>query len=422
MQYEKHILKNGLRVLLAPMKDTQTVTVLVLTGTGSRYETKKTNGLAHFLEHMFFKGTIKRPTALSISEELDTVGGEYNAYTGKDRTGYWAKVDRKHVHTALDVVSDVFLNAKIEQKQINRERGPILQELSMYEDTPMRHIGDLFEMLLYGNHPLGWEIIGTKQNIMSVNRKDFLAYLEKNYVAQNSAICVAGNFSRTAVLNKIRKDFAKMRIGKCPTHDLFTRKQEKPALSVQNKKTDQTQLMLGVRGYHFNHKDRYVLSVIATLLGGGMSSRLFMEVREKRGLAYFVRTFTEAYSDVGYLVTQAGVKHRNLAQTVKIILAEYRKLARTRVSEKELRKAKEYIKGKIAMGLETSEDVATYLVEQEVIKNRITLPSQIAQRIDRVMAEDVLRVSKDIFRNTGLNCAIIGPHNNKLRVENFLKL
>ncbi|MFZ3031590.1 MAG: pitrilysin family protein [Candidatus Moraniibacteriota bacterium] len=422
MKYQKHTLKNGLRILLAPMQETGTATVIVMTGVGSRYETRAENGLAHFLEHMFFKGTTKRPTAMDISKELDAIGAEYNAYTGKDRTAYYAKVEAHHWETALDVVSDLFLNAKIEQEEIDRERGPVLQELNMYEDMPMRHIGDLWELHLYGDHPLGWEIIGPKKNIQTLMRKDFIKYLNRGYVAENVVIGVAGKIDPKAVKKEIEKHFAKIRTGKKPMFKKNTKKQSQPEVFVQNKKTDQTQLIVGVRSYDMNHKDKYVLAVLSIILGGGMSSRLFMAVRERRGLAYSVHTMTESFHDAGYLATQAGVEHVNLEKTIKVILDEYQKIATEKVAADELKKAKEYIKGKMAMGLEGSDDVVEYLVTQETIRGEIVLPKEKAKLVDRVTAEDVLRVAKDIFVNKKLNLAVIGPKASKQKLIKIVTL
>ncbi len=422
MKYQKHTLKNGLRILLAPMQETGTATVIVMTGVGSRYESRAENGLAHFLEHMFFKGTTKRPTALDISKELDAIGAEYNAYTGKDRTAYYAKVEAHHWETALDVVSDLFLNATIDQEEIDRERGPVMQELSMYEDMPMRHIGDLWELHLYGDHPLGWEIIGPKENLKRFMRKDFIKYLNRGYVAENVVIGVAGKIDPKKVKKEIEKHFAGIRTGKKPVFKKAIDKQSKPALYVQNKKTDQTQLILGVRTYDMNHKDRYVLAVLSTILGGGMSSRLFMAVRERRGLAYSVHTMTESFHDAGYLATQAGVEHENLEKTIKVILGEYRQIATEKVEAAELTKAKEYIKGKMAMGLEGSDNVVEYLVSQETIRGTITLPEEKGMAIDKVTAEDVLRVAKDIFVNKKLNLAVIAPKASKEKLEKILTL
>ncbi len=420
MKYQKHTLKNGLRILLAPMQETGTATVIVMTGVGSRYETRQENGLAHFLEHMFFKGTTKRPTALDISKELDAIGAEYNAYTGKDRTAYYAKVEAHHWETALDVVSDLFLNAKIDQEEIDRERGPVLQELNMYEDMPMRHIGDLWELHLYGDHPLGWEIIGPKDNIKRFMRKDFIKYLNRGYVAENVVIGVAGKIDPKKVKKEIEKHFAGIRTGKKPVFKKALEKQTKPEVFVQHKKTDQTQLILGVRTYDMYHKDRYVLAVLSTILGGGMSSRLFMAVRERRGLAYSVHTMTESFHDAGYLATQAGVEHANLEQTITVILDEYKKMATEKVEAEELKKAKEYIKGKLAMGLEGSDDVVEYLVSQEAIRGDIALPKDKAKAIDTVTADDVLRVAKDIFVNRKLNLAVISPKADKKKMEKLL--
>ncbi|MGB2791086.1 MAG: pitrilysin family protein [Candidatus Moraniibacteriota bacterium] len=422
MHYEKIVLPNGLRVILAPMKEAETVTVLITTATGSRYEAKKEGGLSHFLEHMFFKGTKKRPTALSISEELDAVGGEYNAFTSKDRTAYYAKVDKKHAEMALDIVSDIFLNSTLPAEEIDRERGPILQELNMYEDTPVRHVGDVFEMLLYGEHPLGRDIIGTRENIKSFKRSEFIRYLNRAYVASNVVVGIAGNFDATWAKEIIERSFADMRTGKNPERKKITEKQKAPAVLLQSKKTDQTHFILGVRTFDFFHADRYTLAVLSTILGGGMSSRLFMAVRERRGLAYSVHTGTDAYHDAGYLSTQCGVEHGNLEKTIAVILEEYKRIATEAVPEKELLKAKEHIKGSMAMHLESSDDIVGYLVDQEVLKGEIVLPENRYAKIDAVTSADVRRVAEMIFRSDRLNLAIIGPQKSAKKLEKMLTL
>lgn len=422
MQYEKLTLSNGLRVILAPMKEAATATVLITTATGSRYETKKENGLSHFLEHMFFKGTKKRPTALSISEELDQVGGEYNAFTSKDRTAYYAKVDAKHAEMALDIVSDIFLNSTLPAEEIDRERGPILQELNMYEDTPVRHIGDVFEMLLYGEHPLGWDIIGTRENIKGFKRADFIRYLNRAYVASNVVVGIAGNFDVAWAKEMIERDFSGMRTGKNPERKRIVERQKAPAVRLQKKKTDQTHFILGVRTFDFSHEDRYVLAVLSTILGGGMSSRLFMAVRERRGLAYSVHTGTDAYHDAGYLATQCGVEHENLEKTIRVILDEYRRVREEVVPEKELVKAKEHIKGSMAMHLESSDDIVSFLVDQEALKGEIILPEERFAKIDAVSSEDIRRVAEMIFRPERLNLASIGPQTSAKKLEKMLIL
>lgn len=422
MKYQKHTLKNGLRIILAPMRDTETATVIVMAGTGSRYETEKENGLAHFLEHMFFKGTQKRPNALDITRELDAIGAEYNAYTSKDHTAYYAKVEAHHLDTALDVVSDMFLNSKLDQAEIKRERGTILQEINMYEDAPQRRVGEHFEKLLYGKHPLGRDIAGPKENIKSFKRQDFIKYLRRGYTADNVVIGVAGKINPKETKQAIEKHFAHIRDGKRPAFEKIKVKQVKSQVFIKHKKTDQTHFVLGVRGYDMFHKDRFALSLLATILGGGMSSRLFTEVRERRGLAYSVHTCVETYHDAGYLATQCGVEHQNLEKTMDVILSEYKKIAAELVDEKELQKAKDYIKGHFALGMEGSDDVVGYLVTQEVLRHKITLPQEYSQMIDRVTAADILRVAKDIFKNEKLNLAIIGPHINSKQLIKILSL
>lgn len=416
MKYQKHTLKNGLRIVLAPMVDTETATVIVMTGVGSRYETETENGLAHFLEHMFFKGTTKRPNTIDISRELDAIGAEYNAYTSKDHTAYYAKVAAHHWETALDVVSDLFLNATLEPEEIERERGTILQEINMYEDMPARRVGEHFEKLLYKEHPLGREILGPKKNIRSFTRRDFMKYLGRGYTAQNVVVGVAGKIDPKKVKKEIEKHFAHIRTGKKPVFKKIKQAQVKPEISIHHKKSDQTHLIVGVRAYDMFHNDRFALSLLATILGGGMSSRLFMEVRERRGLAYSVHTGVDTYHDAGYLATQCGVEHENLEKTIDVILSEYKKIAMEPVSAEELMKAKEYVKGHFALGMEGSDDVAGYLVTQETVRHQIMLPKERNKMIDRVTSADILRVAEDIFVNKKLNMAIIGPHTNDKRL------
>lgn len=279
--YKKTTLKNGLRIITVPMKNTRAITVLVLVGTGSKYETKDINGISHFLEHMFFKGTKKRPNTLKIAEVLDKVGGAYNAFTEKEFTGYWAKVDSKHTDLAIDWVSDNFLNLKIEEKEIKREKGTIIEEINMYLDTPMLHIGDLWEKLLYGDQPAGWLIIGEKEIVKRLKRKHFLDYSKNHYTAKNTIICVAGNINSRTVERKIKDYFKNIRTISPKPKLKVIEKQNKPQSLILFKKTDQTHLALGVRGYGLFSPKKYAQALLATILGGFMSSRLFISIRER---------------------------------------------------------------------------------------------------------------------------------------------
>lgn len=421
MNYKKTTLKNGLRVLTIPMRGTQTATVMVMVGVGSRFETEKQAGLSHFIEHMLFKGTEKRPTAQSISEELDAVGGEFNAFTAADKTAYYAKVDSRHLSTAFDVIADIFLNSKLDKVEIDRERGPILQELSMYEDEPRRKVGDVFENLLYPDSPLGLGIVGNKQSISSFERKDFVSFMKKNYTASDTIVCVAGKFDEKKIIDQTKKYFAALPSGKKNQFKKVVEKQQEPQVKIKFKKTDQTHVIVGNRAYHQNHKDRYALGLLSIILGGNMSSRLFIEVRERRGLAYFVHTSVDTYQDCGYISTQAGVEHGKLEQTIKVIIEQYGKIAESGVSAKELQNAKDYIKGRSVMGFEASDDVAMFFIDQEMHKEKILTPDEVFAKIDAVSQDDILRVSKDIFRKEKLNCAIVGPHKNSKKILELLK-
>ncbi|OGC83869.1 hypothetical protein A3D68_01540 [Candidatus Adlerbacteria bacterium RIFCSPHIGHO2_02_FULL_52_17] len=414
MEYKLITLKNSLRVVLIPLRDAKTATVLLMTGTGSRYENEHENGLAHFLEHMFFKGTKRRPSARAISQELDGVGGSYNAFTAKNRTAYYAKVSKEHIETALDVVSDIFLHSTLPAREIEKERGAIIQEIDMYEDMPIRSVENVFEALLFGEqHPLGRTILGPKENIRTFKRKDFFAYLKRCYTAQNTVVCVAGAFPVQKVLTKIKKDFTSLPKGTHPSYIAYTAAFDTPRIKIKYKNTDQTQLVLGTLGYPYNHKDEYVLEVLATILGIGMSSRLFTEVRERRGLAYFIRASVERFADTGYFAVQAGVAHDKLLQALKTVVQELRKIKRGRVPSKELTKAKEHLKGSLALSLETSDDLAQHTATSLTLLGKVQTLEEIQRRIDTVTAGDVMRVARDLFKTKRLCLAIIGPHNKK---------
>ena len=420
MKYEKRILKNGLRVILSPIADAPTATFLILTGTGSRYESRENNGISHFLEHLFFKGTEKRPTTLDIATELDSIGGAYNAFTGKDRTGYWAKTSSANVHTAMDVISDVFLNAKFESKEINKERGAIIQEMRMYEDMPHRRVDENFESLLYGDHPLGWDIVGPEENIKKLKRDDFMEYLNDKYRAENIVVCVAGGFDIEKTFSYIEKHFSDIPGDFVRVFEPAKDEQDGPKYYIKKKKTDQTHFMVGVRTFDRFHKDRYALSLLSSILGGGMSSRLFIQVRERRGLAYRVSTGVEAYDDAGYLATYCGVEHENLLKALQVVIAEYKKIARNGVDAKELKKAKEHVKGGLAMGLESSDDIASFLADQEMLRKEIVLPDAIVKKIERVKADDIKRVAKEIFTSNRLNFSVIGPEVDESKLSEIL--
>jgi predicted Zn-dependent peptidase len=434
-------LKNNLRYITIPVKGTKTVTILVIIGTGSKYENRRNNGISHFLEHMFFKGTIKRPNTLALSSELDSMGAEFNAFTSKEYTGYWIKADAEKLGQAAEIVSDMFLNSKLDQREIEREKGVIIEEMNMYRDNPMHYIEDLFEELLYGDSPAGRDTLGTKENILRFKREDFTKYLRSQYNSQNTIVCIAGNvgitnyplrrpaslakrgesFSETSELritNLLNKYFSKIKKSDFRGKEKVIESQKKPAKKVYFKKTDQAHLSLGVRAYPVGHKYEHILKFISILLGGSMSSRLFIELRERKGLAYYIKTGAELYTDSGYLTTQAGVPVDKVQESAKIILDEYKKLKTNLVPAKELKKIKDLFKGRLALQLEASDDVASWYARQIVLRNKILTPEEYIKKMQSVTAGEIKRVAEEIFVNEKLNFAIIGPYKDlKLEVR-----
>ena len=420
--FKKTTLKNGLRIITVPQKSTQAVTVLALVGTGSKYEKKEISGISHFLEHMFFKGTKKKPDKITIAETLDKVGGIYNAFTGEECTGYFAKVASAHFGLALDWVSDIYLNSLLPEQEIAKERGVIIEEINMIYDNPMAYVSTLWSKLLYGDQPAGWDIAGTKESVSQIDRQKMSDYMSNQYVAKNTVVCIAGNIQETRAINEVKKSFAGIKNTNSLGKEKVVERQTRPELLLHFKETDQTHLCLGVRGYNFLHPQRYVQDVLSVILGGMMSSRLFIEVREKLGLAYYVKTDAETNSDTGVLATRAGVDNKNVEKAIATILKEYQKISREKVSDGELKKAKDYIKGKTALILEGSDDLASFYGAQELLEKMILTPKEIYAKIDKVSSRDIMEVAQDIFQPKNLNLALVGPFKDKSVFEKILKL
>jgi predicted Zn-dependent peptidase len=420
--FKKTTLKNGLRIVTYPMENTQAVTVLILIGAGSKYERKDVNGLSHLLEHMAFRGTKNRPRKLEIAKELDRVGGFYNAFTSKELMGFWVKVDSKHLNLSCDILSDMIFNSLFEEKEIEKEKKTIIEEINMYLDTPQNYILDLWEKLLYGDQPAGWLTLGEKEIVNKISRKDILIYLKSQFGAKNAVISLTGNFQEKEGLSKLNKFFGRFKKIKTPFKKTVIERQKTPQILLRQKETDQTHLALGVRAYDIFSQKKYPLAVLANLLGGIMSSRLFLEIREKRGMAYYIRTMAENYTDTGYLVTHAGVDNKRVGEAIEIILREYKKLKDKKVPKEELQKAKDNIKGHLYLGLETSDAWAVYLGAQEILQRKISTPKEECKMIDKVSQDDILKVAREIFRPQKLNLALIGPFKDEERFEKLLVL
>jgi len=419
---KKTTLKNGLRIITLPQKTSQAVTVLVLVGTGSKYEKKEINGISHFIEHMFFKGTKKRPSLQAVSETLDKIGGIYNAFTSEEYTGYFAKVEASHFDLALDWVSDIFLNSTLPEKEIEKERGVIIEEINMYYDDPMSYVQILWPKLLYGNQPAGWPVAGTKESLAKIKREDLINYLGNQYVASNTLICLAGKFEESSAIEKVKKYFSKIKLKKPKEKSKLLEKQKKPNLLLEERETDQTQLCLGVRTYNLFHPQKYALELLGTILGGMFSSRLSLIIRGELGIAYYISTSVESNPDTGFLVTAAGIDNKKVEKAISAILREYKKISQKRVPKDELKKAKDYTKGKMALLLETSDAQASFYGLQELLKKEILTPEEIYQRIDKVSQLDIMKVAKDIFKPEKLNLALIGPFKDKNKFQKLLKL
>jgi len=418
--YSLEILHNKTKLLLAPLKDTEAVTVLVLVKVGSRYEAARINGISHFVEHLLFKGTKKRPTSLDITKELDGVGADYNAFTAKDHTGYYIKAGHENLELALDVVSDMLYNSVFAKEEIAKERGVIIEEINMYEDNPMMLIDYVFEESVFKGSSLAREISGPKQNIKKISRKDILDFFNGNYVNDNVLVAVGGKFNQNIVKKLVIKYFNKpaQKVSKVSFKN-FCSGQTNPRINLKTKKTEQVHLALGYPAYKLTDPKIYPLSLLSVILGGNMSSRLFLEIREKLGLAYYIRSIVDAYQDTGSLAIYAGLDKSKIDLAIKTIQNELGKMVAQKVSSEELIRAKEFIKGKMILRLEDSAQRVQWLAIQQLLKNKVVTMDEQVKKIQKVTATQIQQAAKEIIKKQKLNLGIIGPFKQK---EKFLKI
>jgi len=419
--YERHVLDNGLRVLTAPMPQAQSVTCMLMLAAGARYETRETNGIAHFSEHMFFKGTERRPTARDIATEIDSIGGEFNAFTGKEYTGYYVKCAAEHRDTALDVLVDMLRNSKFDAAEIEREKGVIVEEMNMYYDTPRDYIGGVYEDLLYGDQPLGWDVIGSKETVRGATRETFMDYLGRWYKPSRLVVGVGGRIEGDLIarLTDLLGDMEPGDTGEPAPVELPSRNGS-AQVKLHTKDSDQAHICLGVRSYELEHPDRYALQLLATVLGGGMSSRLFTEVRERRGLCYYVFGINHSYTDAGSLYSQAGVDINRIDEAVTTVASEIRRMADEVVPADELEKARSFAKGRFVLQLESPQGMIMFGLRREVLEGSAAEPEEILAELDKVTAEDIQRVAQDVIADHGINLAVIGPFDDSERFEKLL--
>ncbi|HLD21657.1 MAG TPA: pitrilysin family protein [Patescibacteria group bacterium] len=404
-------LKSGIPVILAPMKGTQVVTALILFKVGSRHENARNNGVSHFVEHLFFKGTEKRPTTLDISRELDGVGADFNAFTSKDWTGYYVKVASRHTRLAVDILEDILFHPLFDQNEIDRERGVIIEEINMYEDNPMVTAEEMVEELLYGkHHPLGYRIAGPKENIQRMSRQEIIAYRDEHYHPGNMVVLLAGNLPKN-IKQLVWKYFSEIpkRKQKTPIYKKFEFTQKAPRILVHKKNTAQAHLALSFPGPTHLSKQLVVANVLSTVLGGSMSSRLFIHVRERQGLCYYIRSSVNPYEDMGAITIQAGFDKTRIHQAILAIIEQLKFMRSSFVSSEELQRAKEFLIGKMSLRFEDSENVASWLGSQALFHKKIKMVTDIEKEIQSVTAQQIIQLAKKIFVSSNSNLAIIGP-------------
>ena len=420
--FEKAVLPNGLRVVTAPMPQAKSVACFVMLAAGSRYETRETNGIAHFAEHMFFKGTERRPSARDIAGEIDSIGGEFNAFTSKEYTGYYVKCAAEHRDVALDVLVDMLRHSKFDPDEIEREKGVIVEEMNMYYDTPRDYVEGVYDELLYDDTPLGWDIIGTKETVRAATRDTFLAYLDRWYRAPRMVAGVAGAVGDD-LLPRLEELLGDVQDGGSDGRpDAIAWEQSEPRVKLHSKASDQAHVRIGVHSYPISHPDRYTLALLATALGGGMSSRLFTEVRERRGLAYYIYGHNMGYTDAGTLYAQGGVDIARIDEAVRTIVHEFGRIAAEPLDPAELEKARNFAKGRLILSLEDPKGMILFGLRGEVLEERVREPDEVLAGFDAVTLDDVQRVAQEIIRENRLNLALIGPFDDEERFEKLLAL
>jgi predicted Zn-dependent peptidase len=418
--YERTTLSNGLRVLTAPLPHAQSVACYIMLAAGSRYEDASNRGIAHFAEHMFFKGTKKRPSSRDLTTIVDGMGGEFNAFTSKEYTGYYIRCAGAERDTALDVLVDMIRNSKFDSEELEREKGVILEEMNMYFDTPRDYVSSVYEELLFGDNPLGWETLGKRETVKAATRETFMNYLDHWYTPARMVVGLAGMVGDDLLprLEELLGDLSGNGVG-TPTPADVTPSQA-PQVRLHTKDSDQAQICIGVPSYPLAHPDRYALQLLGTVLGTGMSSRLFLEVRERRGLAYYVYGLNSAYTDAGTLYAQGGVDIQRVDEAVTVIAEQFRKMASELVPSDELEKARALAKGRFVLQTESPNGLLLFGLRREVLEGQAVEPSELLAGLDAVTAEDVQRVAQDVIASQGMRLAVIGPFDDPARFEKLL--
>jgi predicted Zn-dependent peptidase len=419
--YQKTVLDNGLRLVTESMPHTRSVAIGFFIGTGSRYETDKQAGISHFIEHMCFKGTKKRPTSIEVSTVIEGVGGMFNAGTDKELTIYWCKVASPHFNNALDVIADILTGSLFDPAEMEKERQVIIEEIHMSNDSPSQRVTMLLDEIMYPGHPLGRDIAGSKESVTAISRDMMLNYLSEYYRPDNAVLSIAGDIEYDAMIAAANRVTAGWKKG--TSRSKFRPYKTKIArrVLIEKRKTEQTQLCLAFPGLSIVHPDRFKIDLLNIILGEGMSSRLFTEIRDKMGLAYSIQSYPEHFSDTGSMTVSAGVDAKNLSVAIKAIMAELARLKEP-IPEVELNKAKELFKGRILLRMEDSRSVSSWLGGQEILTNEILTIDEVINTIEAVTVTDLRKLADEIIKPEQMRLAVVGPVSPDNPLEDLLKI
>ncbi len=419
--YQKIALDNGLRIITCPMPHTRSVSVCIYMGAGSRYESDAQAGVSHFIEHLCFRGTEKRASAKDISGAIEGVGGVLNGGTDKELTVYWCKVAQPHFHLALDVLADMVLHSRFDRKDIEKERQIIVEEISMSKDAPNQLVGMILDELLWPDHPLGRDVAGTNKSVADMTREQMLDYMASEYSPANTVIAIAGNIQQDEAVNEVQKILGKWTNKKTRLDFVPYIENKNPRMKIENRETEQTHLCLALPGLSLQHPQRFTLDLLNVILGEGMSSRLFLEVRDKLGLAYNIHSYLDHFQDSGALTVYAGVHPKKLEIGITAILQQLA-LLKEKITEEELNKAKELSKGRLLLRMEDSRSVAGWVGGQEILNGSIMDVEEVVAVIDKVTAEEMCALAKELLIGEKLRLSVVGPVKSADHLEKLLKI
>ncbi len=423
MRFEKRTLENGLRVVISPLVQVRSASIAIFIKGGSRFEKPEETGIAHFVEHMCFKGTGKRATAREIAEAVEEIGGIINGHTDKEVVWFWAKVPSMHFRAAFEIITDILLNPRFDPAEIEKERRVVIEELNASLDSPRSRVDMLIDELLWPDHPLGRDSVGTLETIQNFSQEMILNYRHNFYKPSNAVVSVAGRVDPEEAFEIVREMLGGWTAeGERPSILPFEGNRREPEVKIEYRETEQAHLCLGIPAFSYFHPDRFALDLLNTVLGEGLCSRLFLSLREEKGLVYDVRSYVDLFADTGAVIIYAGTDPNRIEEVLKAILRELSLLREEKISERELRRIKEFNKGRLLLRLEDSRNVAMWTGGQEILLDRIYSPEEVLEIVERVTPEDIRRVAQDLFRTENLKLALVGPLRDEERFRSLLSI